>query len=561
MNREEFEARYELIEQVTRGEIESHHALHHSGVVVMVHIVSAEPSFQAEIERAVLEVGGGPPHGQVLEVHRFDGRTILVTRFMMDFVSVESWIGRDRAPRGETPTVPGAASSPEGAETGSAPGEFTRMFQAPGPTAEPPEMDASAGSGRGAPGPPGPGAGGSPPAGRPGEFTRMFEAPEAVPGDAATEPAPPTEDSGSRSSEPETEGTAPAGDGGTGAGEFTRMFRAPATGSGHGPDRDAPGHPAAEAPTPPPAPRENAPAEEGGGGEFTRMFRAEGVAPSAPPPEARGTPPTPPSPPPRPSPPAEEGPGEFTRFFSAPDTSSTPARPGASPPPTRKTPRVSPPVSEPEVPSWTDALRQPAREPSSPATPETGASPPEASPPPVDGGFTQMFGAERRPVEPGPAARSGDLARPGPSDRGGDAPKAEDAPPPEQAPGRPGPKPGLPRGVAGSSANLDSLLRRPRVPRPRAPAVVRSPTPQNIVRAAAGAIEAASAAKGSGDSGEEARPAGRSRRGIVIGMAVLAVLALAFVIFMALWDFTPEQTEGTSPPQDSVSAPPAEPGG
>ncbi len=606
MNREEFEARYELIEQVTRGEIESHHALHHSGVVVMVHIVSAEPSFQAEIERAVLDVGGGPPDGQVLEVHRFEGRTVLVTRFLMDFVSLESWIAGGRTAPDEPSEIPGPvapADGPEaGEETAPAAGEFTRMFEAASPPSDPPPSDPRVGTDEGSGDPSPEDGGGRPPAREAaGEFTRMFRPQE--PGEetdtggseaAGPDPAPREEAAGKASPGLEAGDAAPAADGGPGAGEFTRMFRSPGTGTEDGPGPpagpDVGTHLSTGGPAPASPEREGggqAPADEAGAGEFTRMFRPADEAPSVRPAGSGGAPipgSTPPVPPPPPQPTSDDGPGEFTRFFSAadtpadrppdapaapaggtdqgpgeftrffsaPDAPSTPPGGGSSPPPTRKTPRVSPPGKEPETPSWTDALRQPSREPARPAPPEPG-SPPPGSPPetprPVEGGFTQMFGAERRPVEPGSApARAG-------------SPPAPTAPPPEEAPGRSDRAPKPPRSATGGTPNLDALLRRPRVPRPRAPAVVRAPTPRNIVRAAAGAIGAASGARGGdGAGGGEQEAGGKPRRGLLIGIVAVAVVTLALVLFFALWDFTPSETEGTPPPEDSVSVPDAEPG-
>ncbi|HSM04632.1 MAG TPA: hypothetical protein VK858_08410 [Longimicrobiales bacterium] len=600
MTRDEFEARYELIEQVTEGEIESHHALHHSGVVVMVHLVSGTEAFQDQVEQAVFEVGGSPPEGQVLEVHRLGDRRAIVTRFLMDFVSIQRWVGMDGAaapgdadpPGAETPgpsPVHHAPDAPEGPEpVADAPpegaGEFTRMFQAATPPAPPtsdgpplpPVSDAP-------PAPPRPDLSAAPPppdvpeapppsmpagegdAGRSwpgeqgaggGEFTRMFSRPEQEPAPPPAPPPPP-------SAEPDA--TPPAADGAPG--EFTRMFRPPSMtppAEGTGPDHP-PGAAAPPPPPPPATPDATPPATGGAPGEFTRMFRP----PSAPTPPAGGTdappPPETPAPPPPPpsagplqgsAPPAQDGPGEFTRFFAAHDAGPDLPDPDAMAP-TRKTPRVVPPEEPAADSSWADALRTPRREPP-PQTGDVGPAPaagpkPEA-PPPAEGGFTQMFGAQKRPAVP---------ANPSPPPAGGAPPPPPPSEPgaaqPPKAPGHPPKVPGMPRGRA---PNLDAMLRRPRVPRPRAPAVVRAPTPRNIVRAAAGAVQAAGQMKGGAGGGEDGAqaPGKKTPRAVIIGLVALIVITAGLLIFFALWDFAPNDAGGDTT-VDPVAAPAADPGG
>ena len=303
MQREEFQARYELIEQVSEGVIESHHALHHSGVVVMVHEVGGTPEFQDRIEAAARRTGGDPPDGQILEVHQIDDQRVIVTRFLMDFWSLERWIGLDPAEVGEDPAparaddptapppAPGPPSEehvdpigsdePGGAPTpgGEAPGEFTRMFQAMASPEAPPAPPSQAPTPAAAAPPPAPPA---PPSGptpasqpadsEPGEFTRMFATPEVPSAPPPPSPAPPSPpDVGSPGQTPP-----PAGD--EGPGEFTRFFTAPEKPSSAVPPSTpaASGPPAGSPPStvPPAGPPPPTPSLSDGPGEFTRMFQA-----------------------------------------------------------------------------------------------------------------------------------------------------------------------------------------------------------------------------------------------------------------------------------------------
>jgi hypothetical protein len=82
MNLQEFEARYELIERVTEGDIESHHALHRSGVVVMVHFVSGIQEFRERVGRAADRLSTAGGDDRILESHEIDDRLVIVTRFL-----------------------------------------------------------------------------------------------------------------------------------------------------------------------------------------------------------------------------------------------------------------------------------------------------------------------------------------------------------------------------------------------------------------------------------------------------------------------------------------------
>ena len=172
------------------------------------------------------------------------------------------------------------------------PGEFTRMFQAPGAPATSPVAPAA------------------PTKKEPGEFTRMFQSPVA-PAKAPPAPAPPSGPSdferffetpspaGPMPQSPALQQPlTPQGSGHNKGGEFTRMFGKV--------DMPAPSRP--ETPATPKEP-----------GEFTRMFQSP-AAPAAPP--AAPLQPLPvaqaPSPAPPPVAPKPSGPGEYTRQFAAP---------------------------------------------------------------------------------------------------------------------------------------------------------------------------------------------------------------------------------------------------
>ena len=204
--------------------------------------------------------------------------------------------------------APPAATTPPAP---SAPGEFTRLFQASAP---PQPM------GEAAPPPPAPASPATPSA--PGEFTRLFQAsaPPRPMGETAPSP-PPTPASPPTPSAP---------------GEFTRLFQASAP----------PPLPPTRAPLPSPA----APPAQPGAGEFTRFFQsplsqAPASEPVFPPPPAGA--PQKPAPPAAP-PPASSAPGEFTRIFGKGDMPTAPAAPPAGGSATlsfRVRPEVTPPAT------------------------------------------------------------------------------------------------------------------------------------------------------------------------------------------------------------------------
>lgn len=300
MTHEEFEQKYRLINQITEGSIRTHNALASSGAVVMAHFLDGQAGPARDAVLAHLDALDAERQSRVLERLEIDGAPVLVTKFILDFESLQHWLGMEAPPAEATPAeaaapppVQVAPAEPAPAEPESAPGEFTRMFAVPIrvelPTGPAPAVEDAAAPRREEP----PAA----PADEPGEFTRLFRAatPPPAPADfhlpepgVELRPAPP--------SLPELNLYTPA-----------------------------PAQPAS-APTPPaaqPAPPPEAP------GEFTRIFGRASVPAELPlpPVQPAAAPATmPPLAPPMPPPAAHSiphsappagGAGEYTRIIAA----------------------------------------------------------------------------------------------------------------------------------------------------------------------------------------------------------------------------------------------------
>jgi len=186
MTRDEFESRYRLLQEVTRaGGATTHNAIGPAGAVVMVHFLQDD---LLERVRPLVALSEADRPDRIVTLLEVDDLPVLVTKFIMDFPDLGSWLD-------ETAPISGGAR-PAAEETAFAPesGDFTDMFEAvdpPVPAAR--EEDGS---------PPG-----LPPA---GEFTGLFHA-----AGAETPPG-------------KTLDSSPSADGvpGEAPGEFTRMFGA-----------------------------------------------------------------------------------------------------------------------------------------------------------------------------------------------------------------------------------------------------------------------------------------------------------------------------------------------
>jgi len=354
MSREELSSRYQLLEEIAAGATTSYHALAHTGVVVMAHFLGGDEERRAEILARVERLPRAPD-GKVIEVTESDGRPVVVTKFILEFESFESWLDSVETPDSE-------------------PGEFTRMFKRPDlpedrsaeDEAPAPERDDE-----------------------PGEFTRLFDQPDLgeggeapSPGDGGESPSPtgetpPASGEGSSAVPDDASSGPPSPPARSEPGEFTRMFRGLDADAAEAEERPAGEEPAQARPT------DEAPAEEGG------PTRAEPDAPDplSPPPDAP-PPPEPPSPPrteaseppsprrtgPAGSPSSPEPPppprSEASEPGSPPRTPSGPAEPGSPGP--SESPEPIPSEAPPEP---------PARAPSEPPPEKKAPDPPPPAPP------------------------------------------------------------------------------------------------------------------------------------------------------------------------------------
>jgi hypothetical protein len=270
MTREQFNAKFQILNQITEGRVQTFHALSSGGAVVMAHFLGDEPA--ADAQKILSRIDSLEPErkSRVVKITDVDGSPVIVTKFILDFESLHRWLELEAemgevaassvtqadaapasmasAPRAAAPDEPAdaaPAAADEHREPG--PGEFTRVFQAPPPPAPADAVLEPEPASR----PPAP-----EPDAEPGEFTQLFQAPPSAPAPEAALP---------RTAEAEAEAE---------PGEFTQLFQAA---------RDPVMLPA-EAP-PPSAPPRHPTREAAAPGEFTRMFQtpAPGGAPAPPP--------------------------------------------------------------------------------------------------------------------------------------------------------------------------------------------------------------------------------------------------------------------------------------
>jgi hypothetical protein len=447
---DEFRTKYQLLKEIASGEVRSYHAVSSTGAVVMVHLFERSDTDETQRLLAALDRLPPPDHEKVLRVHDVQGTSAVVTRFILDFTTLADWIRQrtpDQGPAAQAGSGPG---DPTGAP---APSEFSMLFPASSPPADPP--------GAGTPAPPEARStepsppsvvpqptpeGAGPPAAtpEPGEFTRMFRVQSGDRTDTGPEPGPTPApaDPLAEPPAPRDEPPPPAQE----PGEFTRMFRspsteantpAPATDPGDGPAGT--GSPAVAGPETGPA-ESTAPAPEPEPGEFTRMFRTPAAPPEPAAPAPESTPKTPAAEPGRPP---DNVPGEFTRTFLA-------ANRGEDRASGRDLDRVE---LTPPGPSWSgEADRAAGGSPSTPSEPPAFrldaapadrpmATPP--SPPPPDltktpaksGEFTQIFGRTDVPGAQSPSTGSAPPpAHHAPPGSVPGAPRRPDSPPPAQPP-------------------------------------------------------------------------------------------------------------------------------
>lgn len=204
MDGDEFTRRYQLLKKLVEGPVTTYLARASSGDRVMTHFLQGSHAAQL-LDR--LDALPEERRRHLRTVTDLDGTPVVVTDYLDDFDSFRSWTSASGSAAPET-------GDSEPAES-DGPGEFTRLFEAPGGDAEAASdgvegADAGPGS---APEPSEDAPGDEPGSDEPGEFTRLFEAPgvgdEAASGgvegpDAGPEDNPPEE----RSAPPE-EGSVP----------------------------------------------------------------------------------------------------------------------------------------------------------------------------------------------------------------------------------------------------------------------------------------------------------------------------------------------------------------
>jgi hypothetical protein len=215
MTRDEFESRYRLLQEVTRaGGATTHNAIGPAGAVVMVHFLREE---LLDPVRSLVALPKSDRPDRILTLLDVDGAPVLVTKFIMDFPDLASWLGG--APDRAEPNEPGDFTAMFGAADPSVPAAGERESEAEGGAEPKPEAEAE--------GPPADAV-------RPGEFTALFR---AAGGDApASHDVPESHDvpdSPERSADPEVRvepdrrDEEPAEDApDEPAGEFTRLFGA-----------------------------------------------------------------------------------------------------------------------------------------------------------------------------------------------------------------------------------------------------------------------------------------------------------------------------------------------
>lgn len=416
MTGEEFRSQFQLLRRVTSEGARTFHSVGPGGMVCMVHVLEDETA--AEEVRRHVELLDGPRRERVLDLLDVEGSPVLVTKFILDFESLERWLAAPPVDLGVEDTGGADVSAP-------APGEDSE----PQPAA-----------------PSGP------------SFTDAFEAVE--PGSAEiSAPAAESEDA--------TQVTEPVHDDSTGdAGALDDL------GDGDETQRidTLTGEPGTELPIDEPPPE---PAPEPASGSFTQAFGAvaddeaeerQAAPPTPEPPPIPEAPPVPPRDAP-PSPPtpeagpdqgaARDAPGSFTAQFEvegparqgneAASTESaeppTPSPTGTSQPaePSSKlgemnldAPAPSPGAEHGGLPEPPAVPGPPAAPPASPSVPPT-PRPEEGSEP---GSFTREFQAQPGP-RPSPASPR-KPAEPGPP-RTPSTPRSPAVPPPEESPPPPPP--------------------------------------------------------------------------------------------------------------------------
>jgi len=208
MTNEQFSREYQLLDRLSQGAVVTHPAQSSAGAMVMVHFLRGTDEENAAAMRQV-EEASPQRRDRIISVVDVDGVRTIVTKFIVDFTTLNDWLTTDPEPRAPTmvvplpalaqsepaasPPAPSASRDPAGEPR--APGALTQLFQRVSRPVDPPDdsrerSTAPSSVPPSAPPPaysPAPQASSAPPSG-PGEFTLMFH---AIPRETAPEPASP----------------------------------------------------------------------------------------------------------------------------------------------------------------------------------------------------------------------------------------------------------------------------------------------------------------------------------------------------------------------------------
>jgi hypothetical protein len=138
MTGDEFRARYQLLKRVTEAGVGTFHAVGPGGAVVMVHVFTGPEQAEraAEATQRLLPVD----RTRILETLDVEGSPVLVTKFLLDFVSLESWFDEKLAAAEAEGYVAGPASAGETAPEVEGAAADSAAPAEPASTVEPPPV-------------------------------------------------------------------------------------------------------------------------------------------------------------------------------------------------------------------------------------------------------------------------------------------------------------------------------------------------------------------------------------------------------------------------------------
>src|SRR5690606_30505238 len=91
MTGEQFRSKYHLLDRVSTGPVETHHAQAATGAMVMVHFLRGSPQDNAAVIAHLQRLAPGHA-SRVLRTVEVDGVSAIITRFILDFVTFDDWL-------------------------------------------------------------------------------------------------------------------------------------------------------------------------------------------------------------------------------------------------------------------------------------------------------------------------------------------------------------------------------------------------------------------------------------------------------------------------------------